>query len=43
MAHHSKVRGNFTDHPFSMVASLEKGSLNRYSNIWPFGKESKVI
>lgn len=24
--------------PFSITASMEKGVLNRYDNIWPFGK-----
>lgn len=37
MAHHSKVIDNLTDHPFSIVAAIEKGTLNRYTNIWPFG------
>jgi hypothetical protein len=43
MAHHSKVRDNLTGHPFSMVASMEKGILNRYANVWPFGKGREVI
>lgn len=37
MAHHSNVSDNFTDHPFSIVAGIEKGTLNRYTNVWPFG------
>ncbi|CEP11418.1 hypothetical protein [Parasitella parasitica] len=36
MLHHSKVTDNLTDHPFSIVAAIEKGALNRYTNIWPF-------
>ncbi|KAI9259841.1 protein-tyrosine phosphatase-like protein [Helicostylum pulchrum] len=36
MAHHSKVSNNLTDHPFSIVAGIEKGTLNRYTNVWPF-------
>lgn len=24
--------------PFSIVSSMEKGTLNRYDNIWPYGK-----
>ncbi|KAJ7054187.1 hypothetical protein C8F01DRAFT_1031417 [Mycena amicta] len=27
---------NFSDHPFSITAGVEKGSKNRYRNIWPF-------
>ncbi|KAL9542506.1 hypothetical protein MBANPS3_008578 [Mucor bainieri] len=38
MAHHSQVKDNFLDHPFSIVAAIEKGALNRYNNIWPFGR-----
>ena len=38
MAHHSKVTTNLEEHPFSIVAGIEMGALNRYTNIWPFGK-----
>lgn len=38
MAHHSRASGNLTDHPFSIVAGIEMGALNRYTNIWPYGK-----
>lgn len=38
MAHHSKISNNFIEHPFSIVAGIEKGTLNRYTNVWPFGK-----
>lgn len=24
--------------PFSITSSMEKGALNRYDNIWPYGK-----
>lgn len=24
--------------PFSIISSMEKGALNRYDNIWPYGK-----
>lgn len=37
MAHHSRISNNFIDHPFSIVAGIEKGTLNRYTNVWPFG------
>lgn len=37
MAHHSQVKDGFLDHPFSVVAAMEKGALNRYNNIWPYG------
>ncbi|GAN03529.1 conserved hypothetical protein [Mucor ambiguus] len=37
MVHHSKVNDGFLDHPLSIVAAMEKGTLNRYNNIWPFG------
>lgn len=37
IAHHSQVADNFMEHPFSIVAAMEKGTLNRYTNIWPFG------
>ncbi|KAI8087386.1 protein-tyrosine phosphatase-like protein [Thamnidium elegans] len=36
MAHHSKISNDLTDHPFSIVAGIEKGTLNRYTNVWPF-------
>ncbi|KAG2196233.1 hypothetical protein INT47_007660 [Mucor saturninus] len=36
MAHHSKISNNFIEHPFSIVAGIEKGTLNRYTNVWPF-------
>ncbi|KAI7854881.1 protein-tyrosine phosphatase-like protein [Circinella umbellata] len=36
MAHHSKVTTNLEEHPFSIVAGIEMGALNRYTNIWPF-------
>ncbi|EPB91123.1 hypothetical protein HMPREF1544_02003 [Mucor circinelloides 1006PhL] len=36
IAHHSQVADNFMEHPFSIVAAMEKGTLNRYTNIWPF-------
>jgi protein tyrosine phosphatase len=26
------------DFPFSITSSMEKGTLNRYDNIWPYGK-----
>lgn len=38
MAHHSKVSNDLKEHPFSIVAGIEKGTLNRYTNVWPFGK-----
>ncbi|KAI8365204.1 protein-tyrosine phosphatase-like protein [Radiomyces spectabilis] len=36
MAHHAKADNDLMDHPFSIVAGIEKGTLNRYTNIWPF-------
>ncbi|KAK4521360.1 uncharacterized protein ATC70_011975 [Mucor velutinosus] len=36
IAHHSQVKDSFLDHPFSIVAAMEKGALNRYNRIWPF-------
>lgn len=37
MKHHSKQ--TIDDHfPFSIASSMEKGALNRYNNIWPYGK-----
>ncbi|KAI9499166.1 protein-tyrosine phosphatase-like protein [Zychaea mexicana] len=36
MAHHSKATSNLAEHPFSIVAGIEMGALNRYTNIWPF-------
>jgi protein-tyrosine phosphatase len=27
-----------SDYPLSIVAGIEMGALNRYTNIWPFGK-----
>lgn len=26
-----------TEFPFSITSSMEKGALNRYDNIWPYG------
>ncbi|KAI8144705.1 protein-tyrosine phosphatase-like protein [Fennellomyces sp. T-0311] len=36
MAHHSKATCNLDEHPLSIVAGIEMGALNRYTNIWPF-------
>lgn len=36
MFHHTK-HTHATDFPLSIVAGLEMGTLNRYTNIWPFG------
>ena len=38
MHFHSKHTDNASDFPFSIVAGIEMGALNRYTNIWPFGK-----
>ncbi|RUS23773.1 protein-tyrosine phosphatase-like protein [Jimgerdemannia flammicorona] len=35
MLHHSRSH-NHADHPLSIVAGIEKGALNRYTNVWPF-------
>lgn len=37
MKHHSKQSGD-DRFPFSIASSMEKGALNRYNNIWPYGK-----
>ncbi|KAI7869124.1 hypothetical protein BDF14DRAFT_379277 [Spinellus fusiger] len=34
--HHSRNANNLDAHPFSIVQGIERGALNRYSNIWPF-------
>lgn len=36
--HSDRSHGNLQDHPWSIVAGIEMGSLNRYTNVWPFGK-----
>ncbi|KAI7861598.1 protein-tyrosine phosphatase-like protein [Spinellus fusiger] len=37
IAYHSKhSSSNPSDFPLSIVAGIEKGSLNRYTNIWPY-------
>ncbi|KAI9315640.1 protein-tyrosine phosphatase-like protein [Dichotomocladium elegans] len=36
MAHHSRATSNLSKHPLSIVAGLEMGTLNRYTNVWPF-------
>jgi hypothetical protein len=38
MHFHSKHTDNPSEFPFSIVAGIEMGALNRYTNIWPFGK-----
>lgn len=38
MHFHSKHTDNPAEYPFSIVAGIEMGALNRYTNIWPFGK-----
>lgn len=37
MHFHSKHTSNLTEFPFSIVAGIEMGALNRYTNIWPYG------
>lgn len=27
-----------TEFPLSIASAIEKGTLNRYNNIWPYGK-----
>lgn len=40
MYYHSKHNHtNPSDFPLSIVAGIEMGSLNRYTNVWPFGKK----
>ncbi|KAI8080842.1 protein-tyrosine phosphatase-like protein [Gilbertella persicaria] len=36
MHFHSKHTDNPAEFPFSIVAGIEMGALNRYTNIWPF-------
>ncbi|KAK4521749.1 uncharacterized protein ATC70_004284 [Mucor velutinosus] len=36
MHFHSKHTDNPAEYPFSIVAGIEMGALNRYTNIWPF-------
>ncbi|GAA5813840.1 hypothetical protein MFLAVUS_007327 [Mucor flavus] len=36
MHFHSKHTDNPSEFPFSIVAGIEMGALNRYTNIWPF-------
>ncbi|KAI8990045.1 protein-tyrosine phosphatase-like protein [Pilobolus umbonatus] len=36
MHFHSKHTNNPAEFPFSIVAGIEMGTLNRYTNIWPF-------
>jgi len=37
MHHHSdRSQGDLKEHPWSIVAGIEMGSLNRYTNVWPF-------
>ncbi|KAI9478165.1 MAG: protein-tyrosine phosphatase-like protein [Benjaminiella poitrasii] len=36
MHFHSKHTDNPNEFPFSIVAGIEMGALNRYTNIWPF-------
>jgi protein-tyrosine phosphatase len=36
MHFHSKHTSNPTEFPFSIVAGIEMGALNRYTNIWPY-------
>ncbi|KAI8886208.1 hypothetical protein K501DRAFT_321970 [Backusella circina FSU 941] len=36
MHFHSKHTNNPSEFPFSIVAGIEMGALNRYTNIWPF-------
>ncbi|KAG1247869.1 hypothetical protein G6F68_014025 [Rhizopus microsporus] len=38
MHFHSKHTNNPAEFPFSIVAGIEMGALNRYTNIWPYGK-----
>lgn len=39
MHHHSvRSQGDLKEHPWSIVAGIEMGTLNRYTNVWPFGK-----
>lgn len=42
MAHHCQAKDSFLDHPFSIVSAMEKGALNRYNNIWPFGMCKRI-
>lgn len=43
MHFHSKHTDNPAEFPFSIVAGIEMGALNRYTNIWPFGKSKLKI
>ncbi|KAG1451151.1 hypothetical protein G6F56_008159 [Rhizopus delemar] len=36
MHFHSKHTSNSSEFPFSIVAGIEMGALNRYTNIWPY-------
>ncbi|KAI9284835.1 protein-tyrosine phosphatase-like protein [Umbelopsis sp. AD052] len=37
MHHHSdRSQGDLKEHPWSIVAGIEMGTLNRYTNVWPF-------
>ncbi|CAO3664859.1 unnamed protein product [Rhizopus stolonifer] len=36
MHFHSKHTNNSSEFPFSIVAGIEMGALNRYTNIWPY-------
>jgi hypothetical protein len=29
--------------PFSITSCMEKGTLNRYDNIWPYGKPTNSV
>ncbi|KAI8990941.1 protein-tyrosine phosphatase-like protein [Mycotypha africana] len=42
MHFHSKHTDNPAEYPFSIVAGLEMGALNRYTNIWPFAEYTRV-
>lgn len=38
MHYHSKNTDcTASDYPLSIIAGIEMGALNRYTNIWPFG------
>lgn len=41
MHFHSKHTSNSSEFPFSIVAGIEMGALNRYTNIWPYGNIKK--